>query len=129
MKMNEQFVTYDIALKLKELCFNEECLGFYHGRTFNEERFKRYLYENTISAPLWQQVIDWFRKSWKIHIEISHHENGWGSYLSIENTDKDRLTKLEQNSNKLFRAVFQRLNDIDDMLKPKLHPNRKKIGF
>lgn len=90
--MKEQFVTYDIALKLIELGFNEECLGFYHGRTFNEERFKRYLYENTISAPLWQQAIDWFRKSWKIHIEISNHENGWGSYLSIEKFG-DRFAK------------------------------------
>ena len=51
------------------------------------------------------------------------------SYLSIESAEGDRLSKLEQNSNKLFRAVFERLDDIDDRLRPKLNPNRKKIGL
>ena len=28
--MKEQFVTYEIALKLKELGFNDYCLRYYH---------------------------------------------------------------------------------------------------
>ena len=44
--MKKQFVTYEIALKLKELGFNEECFGYYtpmkkwmmEGTKFNSER-------------------------------------------------------------------------------------------
>ena len=30
--MKEQFVTYEIALKLKELDFNEECFGYFNEK-------------------------------------------------------------------------------------------------
>lgn len=78
--MKEQFVTYEIALKLKELGFNEECLAAfsddeYHdllhlcenqtGGNFTIESFKY-----GTRAPLWQQAIDWFRVKYKINIEI-----------------------------------------------------------
>ena len=39
--MEEQFVTYEIALKLKELGFNEECFGYYH---VNEGYTKGYVF-------------------------------------------------------------------------------------
>ena len=72
--MEKQFVTYEIALKLKKLGFSEECLGIY----YYDDSFKRYIleYKNTeeylvyIPAPLWQQVIDWLREKYDIHIEI-----------------------------------------------------------
>lgn len=40
-----------------------------------------------------------------------------------------RIDKLEDGTNKLFKVVFQRLDEIDDKLTPKLSPNRKKIGL
>ena len=74
--MKNQFVTYEIALKLKELGFNEECLACYTPHlgkgifeliskgTSNEksgfnERFIKAKAINGCAAPLWQQVIDW----------------------------------------------------------------------
>lgn len=69
--MKEQFVTYEIALKLKELGFKEilsiDNTGyFYYDDYLNtgiinlldryDERPGIYI------APLWQQVIDWFTK-------------------------------------------------------------------
>ena len=74
--MQEQFCTYEISLKLKELGFNEECLGYYH---VNEGYTKGYAFcysENTrtsdcsVLAPLWQQVIDWLRERYNLCIEI-----------------------------------------------------------
>lgn len=84
--MEEQFVPYELALKLKELGFDEKCLGFYYQAIetewfdfrsggnviFNEgnpiilnysgkiglERDEIYL----CKAPLWQQAFDWFRE-------------------------------------------------------------------
>lgn len=66
--MKEQFVSYNIAFKLKNLGFDEKCLGFYDIQT------KDFVLDNTkdgiaykfpeifLAAPLWQQVIDWFRE-------------------------------------------------------------------
>ncbi len=60
--MKDQFVTFEIAEKLKELGFNEECFSFY----WTDKVFYENVYygvrgngESTISAPLWQQAIDW----------------------------------------------------------------------
>ena len=86
--MEEQFATYEIALKLKELKFDEECLCTYAK---NDKRFMRNpgtnmldepiedapyywqnskVHESVICAPLWQQVIDWFREKQNICINI-----------------------------------------------------------
>ena len=77
--MKNQFATYEISLKLKELGFNEECLAFFLMR--NDLRIKEYkesgnknsaFYNNTVcSAPLYQQIIDWFREKYNIHILVS----------------------------------------------------------
>ena len=85
--MKEQFVTYEIALKLKELGFGEECLCTYviPSRRFQrnpsndmagEEIEEPYTWKNSLihkdlmTAPLWQQVIDWFREERDIYIYI-----------------------------------------------------------
>lgn len=93
--MEEQFVAYEMALKLKELGFNEPCFGFWDKPydkwtltlQYPNELDYGYInkYDNIkVSAPLWQQVVDWLRIKRNIHIEITRHENGWGSYLSKE---------------------------------------------
>jgi len=75
--MKEQFVTYEIAVKLAKLGFNEPCWF-----QFDEDGNLDWCYsemkiettEVTIRsgylAPLWQQAIDWFREKFKHHIEI-----------------------------------------------------------
>ncbi len=77
--MNEEFIPYEQALQLKELGFDEPCFNYYNNdnedtddKTFilfpylhvigikNSERIKNKRMEMTISAPLYQQVFDWF---------------------------------------------------------------------
>ena len=72
--MNKEFVTYEIALALKELGFNEECLGKYipyfskEGWILSLDAEKIYLTNNLLrqgfSAPLKQQVFRWFREKY-----------------------------------------------------------------
>ena len=79
--MENQFVTYGIALKLKELEFDEECLASYHNTKIIGYEKESWLVLNEDSdqflestfickAPLWQQVIDWFREKQNICINI-----------------------------------------------------------
>ena len=82
--MEKQFVTYEIALKLKELGFDEKCFGFWyvsqinnscielrHGMCiFKSTSIELSKYPKNVLAPLWQQVIDWFREKQNICINI-----------------------------------------------------------
>lgn len=50
------------------------------------------------------------------------------SFLAMENSLSERVSKLEQGTNKLFKVVFERLDSLEDVT-PSLRPNRKKIGL
>ena len=75
--MEEEFVPYEIALNLREKGFDKQCFAY-----FDVEKeiqpidtdFKNFRsIGECIAAPLWQQVIDWFRKNHNIEIIV---ENG-----------------------------------------------------
>lgn len=90
--MKKQFVTYEIALAVKELGFNEECLACYTPHLGNgifeliskgssneksafNERFIKANAINGCSAPLWQQVIDWLNKEYDIKFSFPYWTN------------------------------------------------------
>ncbi len=50
------------------------------------------------------------------------------SFLSMESSLSEKLNRLEQGTNKLFKVVFERLDAVEDAT-PSLRPNRKKIGL
>jgi hypothetical protein len=101
--MKEQFVDHEIAALLKEKGFKEECMAFYEisikakkdehdgfsgpfGWKKGEVNFNKGYFENNglpdnsneywllCGAPLWQQVIDWFREKHSIEIWVGN----WG---------------------------------------------------
>ena len=81
--MEEQFCTYDIALKFKELGFNEKCLAWYYLPE-NAADINDYIFaldndtpENQIvyiKCPLWQQCFDWFLNKKHLYIDITFKE-------------------------------------------------------
>ena len=66
--MNKEFVSYEQALALKELGFDEECFGYYVITTLLITTDNVYDSKEipTIKAPLKQQVFRWFREK-KLH--------------------------------------------------------------
>ena len=81
--MKEQFVTYEIALKLKDLGFDEPCIAYYFNRYGDVELFSEFVIDHSkrvfythseyeTIAPLWQQAIDWFLKKNNWH-QISYY--------------------------------------------------------
>ena len=100
--MNKEFVTYEQAIKLKELGFDEKCLAYWFNETpLNPEGqclvYYRKPYDNVgITngiireygwAPLYQQVFRWFREKYKLYPEIGLHdredEKTWRFTISI----------------------------------------------
>lgn len=80
--IKSQFVTNKIALKLKELGFSIPFFSAYTesgnlmdiGNYSNDDKIGEldgHSYYISCLAPLWQQVIDWFREKYKLNIDIT----------------------------------------------------------
>ena len=78
--MEKEFVTHEIALALKELGFDEPCLAYFEDDEYydlihvcenqKEGNFIIESFQYGVKAPLWQQVIDWFREFKNIVMEV-----------------------------------------------------------
>jgi hypothetical protein len=109
--MDKEFVPYDIAVALKELGFDEECLDLYwhstkHWRkgTLVSSNIAEHTKELCIKAPLYQQAFRWFREKYKLNhvVEFKYSEYygyildsdfcGW--YKSYEEAQEVCLRKL-----------------------------------
>lgn len=61
--MEKEFVPYELALKLKELGFNEECGAYYSPMDNKLSNIGIVpISSRVLKAPLWQQAFDWFRE-------------------------------------------------------------------
>jgi uncharacterized protein (DUF2461 family) len=67
--MNNVFVSYEVASELKELGFDEPCLGTWNFRTkdfYYNGQPSKFSSEDVIRLPLYQQVFTWFREKYKL---------------------------------------------------------------
>lgn len=99
--MNNLFVSYEIAKRLKEKGFDEYCIGRYGNNSkkiFTDKKFKNSddLYSNIpndwcndfTASPIYQQVVDWFREKHNIHIFLNPLKNGEKIYYQGNIFDK-----------------------------------------
>ena len=105
--MKKQFVTYEIALALKELGFDETCIARFTAQknlvtsgcytdsdpitlgVCNSD-----IHESNIAAPLWQQVLDWLRTEHNIIIGVHRTERtveGFMYMYYVENWGYDDI--------------------------------------
>ena len=84
--MKKEFVTYEQALALKELDFDESCFAQYKkyeigdakldiGFSKNEIVMQFHKLSNFCSAPLWQQAFKWFLEKYKLNAYISYSKS------------------------------------------------------
>ncbi len=82
--MKHLFVNYKLALQLHQKKFDENCIAYYNvdenpnhiyaiDTDINFTNF-RGLSEGLIKAPMYQQVIDWFRLKHNIIIQVSFRD-------------------------------------------------------
>lgn len=70
--MVNKFVNYEISLELKKIGFNEPCFGYYEYGNFIYE-YNSYQEPELLlncSAPLYQDVFDWFETKHKLFANI-----------------------------------------------------------
>lgn len=91
--MNKEFCTYEQAMALKELGFDEPCIGWYNPQVnYKKVTTDRYWafhltgeWENFKPSPLYQQAFRFFREKHKLVADIRSEHLGY--YTSIVNRD------------------------------------------
>ena len=51
------------------------------------------------------------------------------SFLALEYSNSQKINDLDKSTNKMFKVVFERLDDLDLHATPEIQTNRKKIGL
>ncbi len=100
--MKELFVSYNVALRLKEKGFSDVCLGYYFRDDFYFSETKNGIIrqyshseEPVVQMPLYQQVIDWLREKHDIDIIIlnKYQRPNVGYFAEIKFARKDIINK------------------------------------
>lgn len=150
--MKNLFVTYELAKKLKDLGYNEPSFLVYYGegkgkaetgqpkdKTYLPSGFghvknsdlinipRQQIYnQGQVSAPLYQQVVDWFREKHGIHIQAKFHKfsvescNGW--YYSF-NDGRENGPRMFEKYNSYYDAlnggIDEAINQLSIILRQK----------
>lgn len=73
--MSKEFIPYEQALELKELGFNDDCIGYYYIDPNAATIpilciYKPYKDEYCLQAPIYQQAFRWFREKYGFTFSI-----------------------------------------------------------
>jgi len=119
--MNKEFVTIEIAEKLKKLGFNEKCFVYFDEHNtlstgsdmFHSKDYNSYGIRTMTSAPLYQQAVNWIYDNFKLIVGVETISlNKWKGYVCVSTmaledvieikdtfSDDDRYKGLEQAIN------------------------------
>ena len=67
--MEKEFVPYELAVKLKEIGFDEECFGYYtelEDFVMRPHLRQQDCIEGKFLAPTWQSAFRWFREKYNL---------------------------------------------------------------
>jgi hypothetical protein len=141
--MEKEFVTYELALRMKQLGFDEPCLAYYVETEFtatsdamlflinrndtiihnNSTYLSNDIYEGVISAPLFQQVFRWFREKYDLLNDIgisASRRNDINKWMySIIYLDRNTYTHSEKTYNTYEEAELACLKKIIEIVEQK----------
>lgn len=107
-----------------------EALRSQNGISKNTKGGRRYMpYVFTENGVAMLSSVLNSEKAILINVSIMRIFTRLRSFLMLERDLSDRVTKLEQGTNQMFKVVFERLDSYDEMVTPKLPGNRKKVGL
>lgn len=83
--MNEDFVPFELAVKLKGKGFNEPCIAHYRNNQLYIAHYINAFHnesKESIDTPTISQVLKWLREEKKIHIEFVAAAYGYNIIIS-----------------------------------------------
>jgi hypothetical protein len=127
--MNKEFVTYNQALALKELGFNEDCFGYYVDNKLIQNGLNILnkdcdWVDNQCSSPLYQQVFRWFREKHNLFHNIWNYTHGEPTDL-IPNgftfsIDEDWVTIIGKKEDGYFEKYYTTYEEAESACLDKL---------
>jgi hypothetical protein len=128
-ELEKEFVPYEEALALKELGFDEPCLGYYH--VCNTDELKEiyecdyFFHEKSgnfnsncllLAAPTFSQAFRWFREKYKIMYTVNYNSNDkwYGSFTKIGG---DYSSDYTENFETFEEAQLASLNKLIELCK------------
>jgi hypothetical protein len=126
--MNKEFITYEQALALKELGFDEPCFGMYYTKS-GVLRERSYCKNSDftephqivfVSAPLKQQAFRWFREKYQLHGFMFTYSNSWQWKIDLINiSPEDYSREIEYKTyEEAESACLDKLIEIVRLSKP-----------
>ena len=103
--MKHLFVNYELAKKAKHAGFDEPCLAMYHSALDKQgheiimlvreakDVYQEKYHGQVCSAPLYHQLVDWFRNKYCLYIEVhccntKRPDNNWQGEINRLNDKK-----------------------------------------
>jgi hypothetical protein len=111
--IRNEFVPYELALKMKQLGFDEPCLARYNvpgdlitSGCYSDSSIMHLIVEENdiceahILAPLYQQAFRWFREKYKFNHSIICHKHPFGTddYQYLILLDEDEFVETGFNT-------------------------------
>ena len=132
MQQPINFVPYEQALALKELGFDEPCLGWYSkDGTFYEGKMT--IHQGLLSAPLYQQAFSFFREKYNIHYAmkpILGSKNGYDSFpmlgwdydIFVTNRETKNSYYMGYPVGEWFTATLDNFDEGETLSDLNIHP-------
>ena len=112
--MEKEFVPYELAVKLKELGFDDPCSGWY---TPDKSLIKEYVTKMHLKAPLYQQAFRWFREKYYLDSWVYCSDESKGYFAIIVSCK--RLVFYNENKNTYEEAEQACLIKLIEIVKNK----------
>ena len=124
VKRNLERFPDDFMFQLNQAEFNQ--LQSY-GAQYGGLRYHPYVFTENGVAML--STVLRSAQAVQINISIMRIFTKLRSFLLLEKELSERMSKLEEGTNKLFKVVFERLDSIEDTQTPTFPSKRRKIGL
>lgn len=123
--MEKEFVPYELAVKLKELGFDEPCFGYWKSKNWliqEKTRTDGYTHaDQECSTPLYQQAFRFFREKHRLYHSIgldNSLENDVNCDYQIINHSQS-ISEFETNFKSYEEAELACLNKLIEIAKNK----------
>jgi hypothetical protein len=135
--LQKEFVPYELALKMKQLGFDEPCLAIYDNITdendkddsdrffyIRTEGWSKELFDKVTPVPLFSQCLRWFRE--KYQIEGFVHKSIEGNYYFVikrTGNNENNMYEFTKTAPKIFdtceNAEVECLEKLIEIVKEK----------
>lgn len=128
VKRNTNRFPSDFMFQLSEI--EEESLRCQIGISSELKGGRRYLpYVFTENGVAMLSSVLSSERAVEINISIMRIFTKLRSFHALESNLANEIKNLKDNTNQLFKVVFERLDNLEDQITPNLPSNRKKIGL